>query len=223
MSYISASLMCADLTRLGEEVANIEALGVDWLHFDIMDGHFVPNFTFGPDVIRALVPVTGMPFDVHLMLDEPGRYVEAFVKAGSDILVVHAEACIHLPRVLQEIRDLGARPGVALNPATPLGALDYVLDDVDMVLLMTVNPGFAGQTLVPRTMEKIAHLRKRLDDEGRETILQVDGNVSFENAARMAAAGADCFVAGSSSLFCADMDRKAAYARLRETIAGAER
>jgi len=217
---ISASLMCADLTRLGEEVADLERVGVDWLHFDIMDGQFVPNLTFGPDILRALRPVTKLPFDVHLMIEEPARHAEAFVRAGGDLLVVHAEACRHLQRTLRLIRDLGARPGVALNPATPLSALDYVLDDVDLVLLMTVNPGFAGQVLVPQTVEKIAHLRERLDRERRDVILQVDGNVSFENAARMAAAGATAFVAGSSSLFSASLDRATACRRLREATHG---
>jgi ribulose-phosphate 3-epimerase len=221
---ISASLMCADLTRLGEGIAELEAAGVDWLHFDIMDGHFVPNLTFGPDLIRNLRPITKLPFDVHLMIDEPIRYLDSFGEAGSDIIVVHAEACGHLQRTLAAIRDLGAKAGVALNPATPLSALDYVLDDVDLVLLMTVNPGYAGQRLVPATLPKIADLADRLACENRDVLLQVDGNVSFENARTMAANRANCFVAGSSSVFAEGLTRAEGTKRLREAVeAGAQR
>jgi ribulose-phosphate 3-epimerase len=218
---ISASLMCADLTRLSEEVSALEAAGVDWLHFDIMDGHFVPNLTFGPDFIRNVRGISRLPFDVHLMIEEPIRYLVPFREAGADWIVVHAEACRHLQRTLAGIRDLGGRPGVALNPATPLSALDYVLDDVDLVLLMTVNPGYAGQRLVEATLPKIADLAARLAREGRDILLQVDGNVSFENARRMAANGADCFVAGSSSVFAEGLPRAEAVRRLRaETGSG---
>ena len=215
---ISASLMCADLTRLGDDIAKLEAAGVDWLHFDIMDGHFVPNLTFGPDLVRSLRPVTSLPFDVHLMIDEPIRYLERFREAGADILVVHAEACGHLQRTLAAIRDLGARPGVALNPATPLSALDYILDDVELVLSMTVNPGYAGQKLVEATLPKIAELAARLQAEGRDIILQVDGNVSFGNARRMTERGANCFVAGSSSVFAEGLTRAEGTRRLRAAL-----
>jgi len=215
---ISASLMCADLTRLGEDIAALEAAGIDWLHFDIMDGQFVPNLTFGPDLIGNLRPVTKLPFDVHLMIEEPIRYLDRFREAGSDIIVVHAEACGHLQRTLAAIRDLGAKAGVALNPSTPLSALDYVLDDVDLVLLMTVNPGYAGQKLIPSTIPKIGELAERLGREERSIILQVDGNVSFENARLMAAQGANCFVAGSSSVFAAGLRRPEATRRLREAV-----
>jgi len=208
--------MCADLTRLGEDLAELERVGVDWLHFDIMDAHFVTNLTFGPDVVRNLRPVTRMPFDIHLMIEEPIQYIEDYTDAGADIIVVHAEACGHLQRTLTKIRDLGARPGVALNPATPLSVLDYVLDDVDMVLLMTVNPGYAGQELVPATLPKIEELAERLAAEERDIILQVDGNVSFENARKMAARGADCFVAGSSSVFKEGLPRAEGTGLLRE-------
>jgi len=219
---ISASLMCADLRRLGDDVAELEAAGVDWLHFDIMDGHFVPNLTFGPDLLRNLRPITPLPFDVHLMIEEPLRYLDRFREAGADLIVVHAEACRHLQRTLAAIRDLGARPGVALNPATPLSALDYVAEDVDLILLMTVNPGYAGQALVEATLPKIAHLAQRLAREGRETMLQVDGNVSFENARRMAECGATCFVAGSSSVFAAGLSRAEGVRRLRQALEGGD-
>ncbi|MBM3500607.1 MAG: ribulose-phosphate 3-epimerase [Armatimonadetes bacterium] len=220
---ISASVMCADLTRLGEDIAALEAAGVDWLHFDIMDAHFVPNLTFGPDLIRNLRPVTRLPFDVHLMIEEPIRYLDRYREAGADWIVVHAEACGHLQRTLAAIRDLGARPGVALNPSTPLSALDYVLDDADLVLLMTVNPGYAGQRLVEATLPKIGQLADRLAEEGRNTILQVDGNVSFENARRMALQGARCFVAGSSSVFAEGLTRAEGTRRLREALEGESR
>ncbi len=211
--------MCADLTRLGEELAELERVGVDWLHFDIMDAHFVPNLTFGPDIVRNLRPVTKMPFDVHLMIEEPIQYLEDYVDAGADILVVHAEACGHLQRTLGKIRDLGAKAGVALNPATPLSVLDYVMDDLDMILLMTVNPGYAGQKVVPATLPKIGELAERLEAEGRDIILQVDGNVSFENGRRMAAQGATSYVAGSSSVFHRDLSREEGTRQLRDAMA----
>lgn len=215
---ISASLMCADLTRLGEETAELERAGSDWLHFDIMDGQFVPNLTFGPDLVRSLRPMSTLPFDVHLMIEEPIRYLERFREAGADILVVHAETCRHLQRTLGTIRELGAKAGVALNPATALSALDYVLDDVDLVLLMTVNPGYAGQKLVPATLPKIERLTSRLAQEGRQIIVQVDGNVSFDNARAMAAKGANCFVAGSSSVFAHGLSRTEGIRRLRQAV-----
>ncbi len=215
---ISASLMCADLSRLGEETAELEQAGVDWLHFDIMDGNFVPNLTFGPDIVRNLRPLSKLPFDVHLMVHEPIRYLDRFIEAGADILVVHAEACAHLQRTLASVRELGARPGVALNPATPLSALDYVLDDVDMVLLMTVNPGYSGQELVPATIPKIADLADRLHREDRDIILEVDGNVSPEKGRKMAAAGATAFVAGTASVFAEGMTRAEGTRALREAI-----
>ncbi len=215
---VSASLMCADLSRLSEEVTELERAGVDWLHFDIMDGNFVPNLTFGPDIVRSLRPLSQLPFDVHLMVHEPIRYLDRFIEAGADILVIHAEACAHLQRTLSAISELGARPGVALNPATPLSALDYVLDDVELVLLMTVNPGYAGQELVPATIPKIADLAERLKDEDRDIILQVDGNVSSENGRKMAAAGATAFVAGTASVFAEGMTRAKGTRALREAI-----
>ncbi len=198
---ISASLMCADLRHLEDQLRQMEAAGLDWLHFDIMDGHFVPNFTFGPHFVQQVNAMSDLPCDVHLMVEHPDQYIPVFIEAGADIVVVHQEACTHLNRTLQLIRREGASPGVALNPATSLQTLDYVLDDVDLVLIMTVNPGFAGQKLVPATLDKIAHAYERLAETARDIDLQVDGNVSPENARKMCAAGANVLVAGSASVF----------------------
>ena len=198
MKKIAPSILSADFSRLGEEVAAIEAGGADYVHIDVMDGHFVPNITIGPLVVEAVRRVTKLPLDVHLMIAEPDRYVESFAKAGADIIVVHAEATIHLHRTVQLIKSLGKRAGVSLNPATPLNALEYVLDELDLVLLMTVNPGFGGQSFIEACIPKIQALRGMLDKRGLETELEVDGGVKTSNIARIAHAGADVFVAGSA-------------------------
>ena len=195
---LSASILSADFGRLAEEVKAVEAAGADWIHVDVMDGHFVPNITIGPNMVKALSQVTRLPLDVHLMIEKPGRYLEDFVKAGAKWLGVHAEACVHLHRVIQRIKELGAKAAVALNPATPLCMIDLVLPDVDMVLLMTVNPGFGGQTFIPNVLPKIRQCRSMIDDGGLSTLLQVDGGVNPENAGELAEAGVDVFVAGSA-------------------------
>lgn len=216
---ISASIMCADFLRLGSVVKELESSGVDFLHFDIMDGHFVPNFTLGPDIIKVLREQTRLKFDTHLMVIDPERYVERFVEVGSNIIVVHVEACRHLHRTISLIRKIGAQPGVALNPATPLSALDYVLEDVDIVLVMTVDPGFAGQTMIPSMLSKIRELRSKIDERGLNAQIQVDGNVSFENAPKMVSAGAEILVAGSSSIFRKDLTITDGVKALKESIA----
>lgn len=195
---LSASILSADFGRLAEEVEAVEAAGADWIHVDVMDGHFVPNITIGPNMVKALSQVTRLPLDVHLMIEKPGRYLEDFVKAGANWLGVHAEACVHLHRVIQSIKELGVKAAVALNPATPLCMIDLVLPDVDMVLLMTVNPGFGGQTFIPNVLPKIRQCRSMIDDAGLSTLLQVDGGVTPENAGELAEAGVDVFVAGSA-------------------------
>jgi len=217
---ISPSMMCVDFRQLEKSVEALEQAGVEYLHFDIMDGHFVPNFTLGPDFIRCVREMTNIPFDFHLMVERPEAHLSVFDIRPGDIVSVHQEAAIHLQRALQHIRDLGARPSVALNPATPLYAIDEVLDDVELVLVMTVNPGFAGQKLVPSTLRKIAALKERLHASGLGHIeIEVDGNVSWDNAVKMRQAGADLFVAGTSSIFRPHEDLRPLIERFRTCIA----
>ncbi|NJD39354.1 MAG: ribulose-phosphate 3-epimerase [Geobacter sp.] len=198
MKKIAPSILSADFARLGDEVRAVEAAGADYIHIDVMDGRFVPNITIGPLVVEAVRKVTLLPLDVHLMIVEPERYVEDFARAGADIIVVHAEACNHLHRVVQQIKGLGKRAGVSLNPATPLHVLDYVLEELDLVLLMTVNPGFGGQSFIEACIPKIQQLRGMLDRRGCEAELEIDGGVKPSNIARIAHAGADVLVAGSA-------------------------
>jgi len=198
MKKIAPSILSADFSRLGEEVKAIEAAGADYVHVDVMDGRFVPNITIGPLVVEAVRKVTPLPLDVHLMIVEPERYVESFAKAGADIIVVHAEATVHLHRAIQMIRSLGKKAGVSLNPSTPLNVLDYVLEDLDLVLLMTVNPGFGGQSFIEACIPKIQALRGMMDKRGVEAELEVDGGVKTDNIGRISRAGADVFVAGSA-------------------------
>ncbi len=196
---LSPSLLSADCGRLADTLKDLESAGVKWVHWDVMDGHFVPNMTFGQHVIKGLRSASGLFFDVHLMIEQPERYLNDFKAAGADMLVVHAEATVHLQRTLAEIRRLGMKSGVALNPSTPLSVLDYVLDDVDMVLIMSVNPGFGGQKFLPATFRKVAELRAKLDAAGRsDCLIQVDGGCCVENTAELVKAGADVLVSGSA-------------------------
>jgi ribulose-phosphate 3-epimerase len=198
MKKIAPSILSADFSRLGDEIRALEAAGADYIHVDVMDGHFVPNITIGPLIVEAARRVTNLPLDVHLMIENPDRYIPDFAAAGADIIVVHAEAVNHLHRTVQLIKSLGKRAGVSLNPATPLNVLEYVLDDLDLVLLMTVNPGFGGQSFIDACLPKIHALRAMLDRRGSEAELEVDGGVKTANIARISHAGADVFVAGSA-------------------------
>jgi len=196
---IAPSILSADFARLGEEVRGVTAAGADYIHVDVMDGHFVPNLTIGPAVVKALRPHSALPFDVHLMISPVDSYVPEFAAAGADIITVHPEAGPHLHRTVGLIKSLGKKAGVALNPATPIDAIDYVLGDLDLVLVMSVNPGFGGQSFIASQLEKIRALRQRIDATGRPIDLEVDGGINAETARRAVEAGADVLVAGTAT------------------------
>jgi len=194
---IAPSLLSADFARLGEEAKAIEAAGADWLHLDVMDGHFVPNLTIGPLVVGAVRRATRLPLDVHLMIEDAERWVAAYAHAGADLIGVHVEACPHLHRTLHQIRELGKKPCVVLNPATPLEAIEWVLADVDQVLIMSVNPGFGGQQFIPSALDKIRALRQMIDRRGLRVDIEVDGGIKLDNIAEVVKAGANVIVSGS--------------------------
>jgi len=214
---IAPSILSADFSRLGEEIRAVEAAGADYIHVDVMDGHFVPNITIGPLIVSAARKSTKLPLDVHLMIEKPDDFIAEFADAGSDIITVHAEACRHLNRTIALIKEKGARAGVSINPATPVGVLDCILGEVDLVLLMSVNPGFGGQSFIEGVLRKVSELRKTLDARGLGHVeLEVDGGVKTDNIGRIAEAGADVFVAGSA-IFGKD-DYKAIIAEMKRQI-----
>ncbi len=198
MNYLAPSILSADFAVLGQQVGQLSEAGAQYVHIDVMDGAFVPSISFGLPVIRSIRPLSGCVFDVHLMIEEPVRYVEEFAQAGADLITVHAEACRHLDRTVQSIRALGKTAGVALNPATDLGCLDYILPSVDMVLLMTVNPGFGGQSFIPYCMDKIRALRQQIEAQHLPVDIEVDGGITLDNVGKVLGAGANVIVAGSA-------------------------
>jgi len=198
MGKIAPSILSADFTRLGEEIKAVEKAGADYIHVDVMDGHFVPNITVGPMIVRAARKATDLPLDVHLMIEKPEMYIDDFVKAGSDLITIHVETVTHLHRLLGVIRDAGVKAGVSLNPATPLGSIEYVLKGLDMVVLMTVNPGFGGQSFIPEVLPKIEELKKMIDQRGLNVDIEVDGGINVKNIGEVAQAGANVFVAGNA-------------------------
>ncbi|MBW2029967.1 MAG: ribulose-phosphate 3-epimerase [Deltaproteobacteria bacterium] len=217
MGKIAPSILSADFTRLGEEVKAVERAGADYIHIDVMDGHFVPNITIGPMVVKAVRSITKLPLDVHLMISNPDQFIHDFAEAGADILTVHAEAVHHLHRSVQLIRRSGLRPAVSLNPGTPLNPLEYVLEDLDMVLLMTVNPGFEGQGFIGGVVPKIAALRNMIDERGLKVEIEVDGGIGPDTIGVVSSAGADVFVSGSAVFYSNDYAET--ISRMREGMA----
>ena len=198
MKQIAPSILSADFTRLGEEIKAVEDAGADWIHVDVMDGHFVPNITMGPIIVEAARQATSLPLDVHLMIENPDRFISDFISAGADLISVQAETCTHLNRTVQFIKESGAKAGVALNPATPIQAVQWVLEDIDFVLIMSVNPGFGGQQFISNSLEKIRDLKKFIQSSGLPVLIQVDGGVNKGTIKDVSLAGADVFVAGSA-------------------------
>ena len=198
MKIIAPSILSADFSVLGEEIAAVEAAGADWIHIDVMDGHFVPNITMGPGVVKSLRKMTVLPFDVHLMVENPEQYIQPFAEAGSDRITVHMEASIHLHRTVSQIKELGLKAGVSLNPATPLSFVESILTDIDLLLIMTVNPGFGGQQFIQTMLSKIRQARELIDRFAPAVLLEVDGGVTLTNMPAILKAGADVLVAGAS-------------------------
>jgi len=216
MVRIAPSILSADFSRLGEEIKSAEDAGADLIHIDVMDGHFVPNITVGPLVVKAVKGVASIPLDVHLMIDEPDRYIEAFAQSGADLLTVHSEACIHLHRSVQNIREQGVKAGVSINPATPLSDIEFILPFIDMVLVMSVNPGFGGQEFIPEVVPKIKKLKEMIIEGGYDVSIEVDGGINPDNSVEVVSAGADILVMGNA--FYGSDDYHAVVKAVREKI-----
>ena len=213
---IAPSILSADFARLADEIAKVEAAGADMIHVDVMDGHFVPNFTIGPPIVKAIRKVTKLPLDVHLMMTNPDEFIPEFIKAGSNYLTVHVETCPHLHRTVQSIKEEGVKAGVTLNPATPLGSIEEILPEVDLLLIMSVNPGFGGQSFIPSVLEKLRRARKMIDGRGLKVELEVDGGVKPDNMTELSQAGADIFVSGSAIFGSGDY--KGTIQKMRKAI-----
>ncbi|MBW1699084.1 MAG: ribulose-phosphate 3-epimerase [Deltaproteobacteria bacterium] len=216
MKLIAPSILSADFTKLADEIRSVEAAGADWIHVDVMDGHFVPNITMGPLIVKAVRQVTALPIDVHLMIENPECYIKNFVEAGASLISVHVEACLHLSRTIRLVKETGLQAGAVLNPSTPVDQLQWVLDDVDFVLIMSVNPGFEGQSFIPKTVEKIRNMRQMIDAMKLTTLIEVDGGINDSTISEVAGAGADVFVAGSAIFGSRDYGRT--IQRLRKSI-----
>jgi ribulose-phosphate 3-epimerase len=221
MGKIVPSILSADFTRLGEEIKAVEKAGADYIHIDVMDGHFVPNITVGPMIVKAVRRMTRLPLDVHLMISDPDSFIDEFVASGASIITVHAETLKHLHRTVQHIRTKGLGASVCLNPATPLDVLDYILEDLSMVLLMTVNPGFGGQAFIPQVIPKVRRLRETIDERGLDIDIEVDGGINPETISRVSAAGATVFVAGSA-IFCSE-DYAKTIGQMRDRMLAGEK
>jgi ribulose-phosphate 3-epimerase len=216
--YIAPSILSADFSKLGDEIKSVEAAGADWIHVDVMDGHFVPNITIGPLVVEAVRRVTSLPVDVHLMIENPDRYIKDFAKAGADLISVQVEACVHLNRTVHMIKELDRRAGVVLNPSTPLSSLEWIMEDVDLIMIMSVNPGFGGQKFISNSLDRVRTLRQMIRDRGLATLIEIDGGVNEKTIKNISDAGVDVFVAGSAIF--KSPDYKKTIDRFRELIRG---
>ena len=218
IKYIAPSILSADFSKLGDEIKSVEAAGADWIHVDVMDGHFVPNITIGPLVVEAVKRVTSLPVDVHLMIENPDRYIKDFAKAGADLISVQVEACVHLNRTIQMIKEFDRRAGVVLNPSTPLSSLEWIMEEVDYIMIMSVNPGFGGQEFISNSLDRVRALRKMIRDRGLATLIEIDGGVNEKTIKNISDAGVDVFVAGSAIF--KSPDYKKTIDRFRELISG---
>jgi ribulose-phosphate 3-epimerase len=216
MKYIAPSILSADFAKLGDEIRSVEEAGADWIHVDVMDGHFVPNITIGPLIVEAASSVTTLPIDVHLMIENPDRYISDFAKAGADLISVQVETCVHLDRTIQMIKEFDLRAGVVLNPSTPLSSIEWVIEQVDLVTIMSVNPGFGGQDFIPNSLEKIRALRKMIKDQNLSILVEIDGGVNEKTIKDISDVGVDVFVAGSAIFKSSDY--KKTITKFRELI-----